>query len=143
MIIPDANLLIYANSPTSAFHAASKAWLEKILSSAEPVGIPILSVYAFLRFFTNATIHPKPATFQQVAAIIDTWLALPHARMLYPGDRHWELLQQLAAQVRLQGAQTTDAAIAAIALEYGGVIHTNDRDFARFPGIRWINPLQP
>jgi toxin-antitoxin system PIN domain toxin len=143
MIIPDTNLLIYANSPTSPFHAASRAWLERILSSVEPVGIPILSVYAFLRFFTNTSIHPKPATFHQASVIVDSWLALPHVRLLYPGDRHWELLQQIAVQVRLQGAQTIDAAIAAIAREYGGVVYTNDRDFARFPDARWVNPLQP
>jgi uncharacterized protein len=142
MIVPDANLLIYANHPTSPFHTASKAWLEQILSAVEPVGLPILSVYAFLRFFTNQQIHAKPVTFQQAATVIDSWLALPHVRILFPGDRHWEILQRIAGGVRLQGAQTTDAAIAAVALEYGGVVHTNDRDFARFPDVRWFNPLQ-
>jgi toxin-antitoxin system PIN domain toxin len=142
MIAPDANLLIYANHPTSSFHIASKAWLEELLSSSGPVGLPAPSLYAFLRFMTNTGIHPKPPSFRQVTEVIDSWLALPHVRILYPGDRHWGLLQQLGADTRASGNFITDAAIAAIAIEHGATIHTNDRDFARFPGLRWENPLQ-
>jgi predicted nucleic acid-binding protein len=91
---------------------------------------------------TNTGIHPKPPSFRQVTEVIDSWLALPHVRILYPGDRHWGLLQQLGADTRASGNFITDAAIAAIAIEHGATIHTNDRDFARFPGLRWENPLQ-
>ena len=143
MIAPDANLLIYASHPTSKFHIASKAWLEELLSSSETVGLPILSIYAFLRFMTNPGIHPRPATFRQATEIVDSWLALPHVRILHPGDRNWSLLKQLGVETRASGNFITDAAVAAIAMEYGAVIHTNDRDFARFPGLRWHNPLQP
>jgi predicted nucleic acid-binding protein len=72
---------------------------------------------------------------------MDSWLSLPQVLLLNPGDRHWVLLRGLSEQLRLSGVQVTDAAIAAIAIEYGAVIHTNDRDFARFPGLRWVNPL--
>ena len=141
MISPDANLLIYANHPTSLDYIASKVWLEGLLSSSEPVGIPILSVYAFLRFMTNPKVHPKPATFRHAAEVVDSWLALPHVQVLYTGDRHWSLLQQLGIDIRASGNVITDATIAAIAIEYGAIVHTNDRDFARFPGLRWTNPL--
>lgn len=106
------------------------------------MGIPILSVYAFLRFVTHPRHLQIPATFAQPGAIVNSWLAVPHVRILYPGERHWSILQQLSTKVRLSGAQITDAAIAAIAIEYGATVHTNDRDFARFPGLRWHNPLE-
>lgn len=143
MILPDANLLIYAHHPTSSFHPASRTWLETTLSASEPVGLPAPSIYAFLRFMTNAKIHPKPASFKEASEIIDTWLALPHVVVLYPGDRHWHLLKQLGTGTRASGKFITDVSIAAIALEHGGTVHTNDRDFARFPNLRWHNPLQP
>jgi toxin-antitoxin system PIN domain toxin len=138
MIAPDANLLIYAYTPKDQFHKASRAWLENILSGIEPVGIPILSIHAFMRVQT----HPRVGVaFRKAAATVDSWLDLPHVRILYPSDRHWLLYQQLCSELQIGGAQLTDAAIAAIAIEHGAVIHTNDRDFARFPGLRWHNPL--
>ena len=141
MIAPDANLLIYASDPASSFHARAHLWLEDVLSSAEPVGLPIISLYAFLRFVTNPRIAPAALAFGAATTVIDRWLALPHVRILYPGDRHWQILQSLSKGTRLTGNLITDATIAAIAQEYGAVVHTNDRDFARFPGVRWHNPL--
>jgi uncharacterized protein len=141
MIAPDANLLIYSYNPAAPEHAKSQAWLERLFSETEPVGIPVLSLYGFLRFVTHPRHMVRPASFLEASSIVDSWLALAHVRILYPGDRHWLLMQQLSQQVRLSGPQITDAAIAAIAIEYGAVVHTNDRDFARFPGLRWLNPL--
>ena len=117
MIAPDANLLIFASNPSSPFYIGSRVWLEDILSSPELVGFPILSIYAFLRFVTNRTLAPKAISFREGAAIVDTWLALPHVRALYPGHRHWQILQQLSKGVRLSGNVMTDASIAAIAQE--------------------------
>jgi len=142
MIVPDANLLIYAYTPKDPFHEASRAWLEGILSGFEPVGIPILCIHAFMRVQTDLR-GPNPVSFAQAAAVVDSWLVLPHVHILSPGDRHWLLFQQICSPVRISGTQLTDAAIAAIAKEYGGTIHTNDRDFQRFPGLRVQNPLQP
>ena len=143
MIAPDANLLIYANHATSPYHPASKVWLEYLFSGTDPVGIPIPSVNGFLRFMTHPGIHPRPASFKQAAEIVDSWLALPHVRILYPGERHWHLVKKLGLDIRASGNVMTDVGIAAIALEYGATIHTNDRDFARFPGLKWHNPLSP
>lgn len=143
MIAPDANLLIYAYQSSSPFHRRARPWLQQILSGREPVGIPVLCLHAFLRFVTNPRIVEKPVELPGAMAIADSWLALPHVSILHPGDQHWRILEQLSAKVRLSGPQITDAAIAAIALEYGATIHTNDRDFARFPGLRFLNPLEP
>lgn len=141
MILPDANLLIYAHQPTSPFHSASKRWLEESLSATELFGIPILSIYAFIRFLTNSTIHPKPVPYARTVAIVNDWLEAPNARIVYPGERHWSLVQEISKSVRVSGALLTDVAIAAIAVEYGAVVHTHDRDFARFAGLRWHDPL--
>jgi len=143
MIAPDANLLIYAYNPTAPEHRASRLWLETVLSGDEPVGIAHLCAYTLMRFVTNPKLVRHPVSFHQAIQLIDTWLEQRHVSILYPGARHWTLLSGLAEGSRLRGAQLTDAAIAAIAIEYGAVIHTNDRDFARFPGLRWHNPLQP
>jgi toxin-antitoxin system PIN domain toxin len=143
VIAPDANLLIYAYAPNDSHHAASRLWLETIFSQPEHIGIPIYSIYAFLRVVTNPKLARSSLSISQAAAIVDSWLVLPHVRILNPGDRHWILFQEVAVTARLQGAQLTDAAIAAIALEHDAVVHTKDRDFARFPNLRWINPLQP
>ncbi len=142
MILPDANLLIYAYAPSDPDHKKSRVWLEDILSGLAPVGIPMLSIYAFLRVVTD----PKginALSFQRAAEIVDSWLEPAHVRILYPGDQHWFILCDLADQVRLAGRQITDAAIAAIALEYGATVYSNDPHFARFPNVRWINPLKP
>jgi toxin-antitoxin system PIN domain toxin len=114
--------------------------LETILSGGEPVGLPTISVHAFMRVQTDLRGH-SPVTFAHAAATVDSWLTLPHVRILYPGARHWLLFQQLCSDIRISGTQLTDAAIAAIALEHGGTVHTNDRDFARFSNLRWHNPL--
>lgn len=117
--------------------------MESIFSGSEPVGLPILSVHGFLRFVTHPRHVQVPVTFSQASAIVNSWLAQPNVSLLQPADRHWTILQQFSSQVRLTGAQITGAAIAATAIEYGATIHSNDRDFARFPGLRWFNPLQP
>jgi toxin-antitoxin system PIN domain toxin len=142
MIAPDANLLIYAYQPSTPFYPGARAWLQDILSAREPVGIPVLCLHAFLRFVTNPRIVQKPLALPEAMALADTWLALAHVSILHPGNRHWSILDQLAKGVRLGGAQITDAAIAAIAIEYGATVHSNDRNFARFPGLRWLNPLE-
>jgi len=142
MIAPDANLLIYAHDPVSPFHRESRTWLEDLFSGSEPVGIPILSIHSFLRFVTNPKLASTPITFSQGWTLVNLWLDLPDVSILYPGHRHWQILQQLGKEVRLHGNLITDAAIAAIAQEHGATVHTNDRDFARFPNLRWHNPLK-
>jgi len=141
MIVPDANLPIYAYSPQDPFHPASRQWLQRILSGTDPVGIPIICIHAFMRVQTDLR-GRNPVPFDYATSTVDSWLALPHVRILYPGERHWLLFQKICSQISISGTQLTDAAIAAIAQEYDGIVHTNDSDFARFPGLLWHNPLQ-
>ena len=141
MIAPDANLLIYAYNTNAPEYQPSRRWLESILSGGEAVGIPDLCAYAFMRFVTNPKLVPKPISFRDATAVVDSWLAAPNVTLLHPGRRHWSVVTRLADGSRLRGGALTDAFIAAIAMESAATIHTNDRDFARFPGLRWVNPL--
>jgi toxin-antitoxin system PIN domain toxin len=141
LIAPDANLLIYAHSPTSPDYRASRAWFEDLLSGTNPVGIPDLCTHAFLRFITNPKLAASPLSFEDAVRVVDRWFETPHVISLFPTERHWMIMASLAEKSRARGANLTDAFIAAIAIEHGAVVHTADRDFARFPGVRWHNPL--
>jgi len=142
MIAPDANLFLYAYNPHDPRHIAAKSWLERIFSSTEPVGIPVTTIHAFVRLLTNPLIAGRIISLHIALAIVDEWLSLPHVSVLYPGDNHWRLLKRIALEAQAPANLFPDAVLVAIAIEYGATIHTNDRDFARFPGLRWENPLQ-
>jgi predicted nucleic acid-binding protein len=95
-----------------------------------------------MRYCTDTKRLARPLKFVDAAAVVESWLGLPTVQVLYPGEQHWRLFRDICAPVRIAGPQLTDAAIAAIAMEYSAVVHTNDRDFARFPGVRCHYPLQ-
>jgi hypothetical protein len=141
MIVLDANLLLYAYDASSAIHAQARAWIENVFSDGAPVGLPWQTVGAFIRIVTNPRLPGDRFTLEEAAGIVDSWLEQPNVRLLAPGDRHWPLLRRMAIEGQARGALFTDAQLAALAIEAGGVLHTTDRDFARFPGLRWVNPL--
>ena len=91
--------------------------MEEVFSSTEPVGIPVLSLYAFMRYLTHPKRGARALRFPEAAAIVNDWLTLSNVRILYPGDRHWHLYQQVCTPVRVAGNVLTDAAIAALAIE--------------------------
>ena len=141
MIVVDANLLIYSYDVRSADHKKSVAWLEEVLSGDETVGLPWQSVTAFLRVVTNRRLPGVRATVEQALLAVEEWLREPNVQMLSSGDQHWSVLRRMIVDGQASGALVSDAEIAALTVEYGGVLHTADRDFARFPGLRWVNPL--
>ncbi len=142
MIVPDANLLLYAYDGNSQVHKRAAAWLSSVLSGDEPVGMPWQTIWAFLRISTNSRIFTTPLLMEQAVGLVEEWLAEEQVRLLAPGERHWSLLKEMLNRGQVSGPQTTDAQLAATTMEYGGVLHTTDRDFARFPGLRWVNPLE-
>jgi toxin-antitoxin system PIN domain toxin len=117
--------------------------VEEILSGEVPVRIPWQTVGAFLRIVTNPALPGERFSSQEAVAIVDAWLAQPNVRMLGPGEAHWLLLRQAINEGQVRGPMTTDAQLAALTMECGGTLYTTDRDFARFPGLRWKNPLAP
>lgn len=141
MIVVDANLLIYSYNSASAHHKKSAAWLANTLSSAEVVGLPWQSILVFLRVVTNPRLSGMRATVQQAAEVVDEWLRLPNVQILTATERHWSVLRRMLVEGSASGPLATDAEIAAVTIEYGGVLYTVDRDFARFPGLQWKNPL--
>ena len=141
MIVIDANLLLYAYDRKSPFHRKAKEWIEDVFSDREPVGLPWQSVSAFIRITTNAALPGARSTVHQAVEIVDSWLDQPNVRLLTAGDGHWILFRQMLLDGQARGPLASDAQLAAITIEYGGILQTTDRDFARFPGLRWNNPI--
>ncbi len=141
MILIDANLLLYAYHPASAQHHASRTWLERTLSDAPLVRIAWLTVWAFLRISTNQRVFERPLSGSEAESIVSGWLDLPTVDILEPGERYWGLFHRLMRESQAVGPLVMDAALAALAIEHGATLHTTDRDFSRFPSLKWIDPL--
>jgi toxin-antitoxin system PIN domain toxin len=143
MICPDVQLLVYAYDELSKFHAEARDYWSDALSTNDPVGIPMQSLHGFLRIVTHASLGASKMPMEQALSIAREWLELPQVRLLVPGERHWAILQEAIAGSRAFGGLVSDVAIAATVMEYGGTLHTADHGFARIPGLRWSNPLEP
>jgi toxin-antitoxin system PIN domain toxin len=141
VIVLDANILLYAYDSTSPQHNKARPWLEELLSGSGAIGLPLHAVTAFMRVVTNPRLPGERLTLEEALQIVDRWIEQPNVRLLTPGDGHWSLLRQMIIDGQARGPLITDAQLAALSIEYGGELQTTDRDFARFPGLRWINPL--
>jgi len=141
VIVLDANILLYAYDSASSHHSKARAWVERVFSAAAPIGLPWQTVTAFLRIMTNPRLPGERFSTQEAVQVVDRWLEQPNIRLLAPGDDHWPLFRQMIVEGQASGPLITDAHLAALTIEYGGVLHTTDRNFARFPGLRWTNPL--
>jgi uncharacterized protein len=141
VIVLDVNLLLYAYDSACSEYKSARAWLETVFSGREPVGLPWQTISAFLRIHTNSRLPGDRFNIEEAARVIDRWMELPQVQLLVPGERHWGLFRRMLLEGQVRGPLTTDAQLAALTIEYGGVLHTTDRDFARFPGLRWVNPL--
>jgi len=141
LIVLDANILLYAYGAPSREHEKARALVQALFSGTELVGLPWQTVAAFLRISSNTRLTGyRPIA--EAAHEVDIWLKQPSVRMLTPGDDYWALLRRMVMEGQAGGVLVSDAEIAALTIEYGGVLYTADRDFARFPGLRWKNPLQ-
>ncbi len=141
MILVDANLLIYAVNQDLPQHKQARAWWEQMLSGTARVGIPWVSIMAFLRICTNPRIFSQSLPPEAAIAYIDEWLDQPPVQLVAPGTGHWSILRNLLLQTGMAANLTTDAHIAALALEQGCSVYSADNDFRRFPGLKHINPL--
>ncbi len=141
MILVDANLLLYAYDSSSPQHASARQWLEATLSGDEEVRIPLVSALAFLRIGTHASVFQRPLAPSEAIGIVKEWLERPGVELAQPTAGHWGTLDPLARDGQARGALMTDAHLAALTVEHGGVLCTTDRDFARFEGLKFRNPL--
>lgn len=141
MILVDTNLLLYAHDNDSPFHAGARDWLEHTVSEV-PVGFAWVTLLAFLRLTTSSRPMRQPYTTTEATSVMGELLQCPNVCMLQPGDRHWDILKKLVSQGQASGNLVMDAHLAALAIEHGALLCTTDRDFSRFPGLRWENPLE-
>ncbi len=141
MIVPDVNLLLYAEIDAFPQHPDAKVWWERALNGSRLVGLPPVSVFGFLRIATHRKIFDEPMETADAVARVRAWVLRPHVVFLNPGARSIELAMDLLSRTGAAGNLTTDAQIAAQAIEANAEVHSNDSDFGRFEGLRWVNPL--
>jgi hypothetical protein len=141
VIVPDANLLLYAYDASFPRHPAARAWWERAMNGSEPVGLPPVVVLAFVRLTTHPSVAADPKSVAEVREVVDSWLQLPHVRILPTSGSLMRRFFDLLVAAGVGGNLSTDAMIAAHALDAGARLFTNDRDFSRFPGLVTVNPL--
>ena len=141
MILPDANLLLYAYDSSSPFHTKSAAWWSECLSGSEPVLLCPAVLFAFVRIGTSARAFPHPLTIREASTHVRDWLEQPPVQLVETQLQDVRQALELLVEAGAGGNLTTDAQIAAVALRLGAVIHTVDADYARFARVRWLNPL--
>lgn len=136
MVIVDANVLLYAVDEASAHHERSWSWLDAALAGAEAVGLAWAALLAFIRIGTSGALLANPMTADDALAQVETWLGAPAAVVAHPTARHAGVLRGLLSGAGTAGNLTTDAHLAALAIEHGADLVSYDRDFARFAGVR-------
>lgn len=141
MIVLDTNILLCAYNEAAVQHKQAREFVETVFSGTDSVGLPWQTIAAFLRITTNSKLPLGPRSVEQAVQIVDSWLDQPNVGVLGPSDDHWVLLRRMLFEGQASGVLVSDAELAALTIASGGVLYTTDRDFARFPGLRWINPL--
>ena len=142
MIIPDVNILVYAYNADAKHHKAARKWWELTLTEPELVGLPWVTILGFIRISTQRRIIERPMFPQDAIERVRSWLAVPTVQIISPGEEHGEILFRLINDLGTAGDLTTDAHLAALAIEHRGQIASTDGDFAQFRGLRWFNPTE-
>lgn len=141
MILPDVNLLIYAHNALDPRHEAARRWWDERLAGPEGVGLAWVVLLGFIRLSTHPRVFHTPFGPVEALERVEEWLSLPHVAILQPEGSHFTTLNALLRQAGAAGNLTTDAHLAALAIDHNLILHTTDADFARFPGLKWMNPL--
>lgn len=143
MIIPDVNILVHAYDSDFPMQAQAREWWETTLRGPRPVGLAWVTVLGFIRIATHRGITARPLRVAEALDRAQSWLDCPRVEILSPSERHAQILFDLLTRLGAAGNLTTDAHLAALAIEYQAEVASTDADFARFPGLRWFNPLRP
>lgn len=143
MILPDVNVLIYAFRQDADHHAVCRPWLERIIERDARFGMSPLALSAVVRITTDSRIFSVPSSLDEAFKFANYLLDQPNCQVIMPGVQHWETFQRICTETDTRGPRVTDAWYAALAIEWGCEWITYDRDFARFPGLRWRTPGQP
>jgi toxin-antitoxin system PIN domain toxin len=140
--LPDVNLFLYAYDTRSTRHAAARDWLEQTLSGAETVALSWTVLLAFIRLSTRPAIVEQPLSSSEAIDLVQSWLDQPCVTVVHPTERHAAVLRELLDPLGTAANLTTDAHLAALAIEHGAELCSSDTDFARFTGLRWKDPLR-
>jgi toxin-antitoxin system PIN domain toxin len=143
VILPDVNLLLYAVDVEAPRHAKARSWLEGVLSGAEEVAFAWAVILGFIRVSTNPAVFENPLSGTEALGYAEEWLARPVASTVAPGPSHLRLMRELLQELGIAGNLSSDAHLAALAIEHGAELCSSDNDFARFKGLRWTDPLSP
>jgi toxin-antitoxin system PIN domain toxin len=143
VILIDANLLVYAYVSSLPQHKAASAWLDERLNGAAPVGLPWPSLLASVRLVSNPRIFERPKPVAAAWKQVEEWLDCPPVWVPQPTERHREILSSILKSQGGRANLVPDAHLAALAIEHGLILCSTDGDFARFPHLRWENPLAP
>lgn len=142
MILPDVNVLVHAHNADSAVHEKARLWWDACLSGSEGIGLAWATMLGFVRITTNRRVVARPLPVGLVMAALESWLALPHVHIARPSDTHFARLRTELERLGTAANLTTDAHLAVLAMERGYVLYSTDGDFARFSGLRWVNPCR-
>lgn len=140
-VLPDANLLLWAHHRQFEHHARARDWMARTLTNTPLVGLGWPTIMAFLRISTHPRALGRPIGIETAWDVVTGWLERPNVRVVVPSDRHPAILGRLLREGRASADHTTDAHLAALAIEWGLELLSADRDFARYPGLRWRDPL--
>lgn len=143
MIAVDTNLLVYAARSDLAEHVVARELVEELRRSEAPWAVPGEVLASFLRLVTNPRVFRSPSTLEEGVAFVRALRASPSMLVAGPGPRHLDLFLELCVESRARGKLVPDAWLAALAIEQGFTWWSADRDFARFKGLSWRNPLEP
>ena len=141
MILVDANVLLYAANRAAPEHEQARSWLDERLNDTVRVGLPWPSLLAFVRIATNPAIVRHPVRPAEAWRQIKDWLARDVVWIPLPTAQHAEVLEGLLELPVMTSRLVPDAHLAALAIEHGLTLCSTDGDFARFPGLKWVNPL--
>lgn len=141
MIVPDVNLLLYAHVTAFTQHDRARRWWEELMNGSRLVGVAAPALFGFVRLSSNPRVLDPPLAIEEALANVEAWFERPQVQFLQPGPRHLEIAFTLLRDVGAAANLTTDAQLAALAMEHQGELHSNDVDFGRFQGLRWVNPI--
>ena len=141
MILIDTNLLLYASIGGTAHHERAKHWLDEQFKRESRIGLPWHSLLGFARIASNTRAHTRAASVEEAWLQVRGWLSASNVWIPNPTERHADVLNEIIVSARLATQDVMDAHLAALAIEHGLILCSADRDFARYPALRWFNPL--
>jgi uncharacterized protein len=142
MRLVDTNVMIYAHRPNAEHHVEYRDWLETMIGGPEPYAVSDFALTGVVRVITNPQVFRDPTPIEEALAFAAQIRNQPHAHVVSPGSRFWDIFSSLCRQINAQAKLVPDAYLAALAIEHGCEFISEDRDFGRFPGLRWRHPLK-